>query len=366
MFKLTEIVERLPSTVPFVGPEAQEKQLGASFCARIGANESVFGPSPAAIKAMKQAASEVWKYADPENHDLRFALAKFFKVKPNEIIVGEGIDGLLGYVVRMTVNRGVNVVTSLGAYPTFNYHVAGNGGNLITVPYKDDHEDIDGLIEAANKHHAALIYLANPDNPMGTYHDAQVITRMINAVPNQCLLILDEAYVECAPKNTAPPIDPENSKIVRLRTFSKTYGMAGARVGYAIGHQDLICAFEKVRNHFGMCRISQKGALAALYDQSYVRATVDKIIQARNRIEEIANQNGLAAIHSAANFVAIDCGKDGTFANKVLNELIKMRVFVRMPYVAPQNRCIRVSAGTESDLDLLAQTLPLALKAATK
>ncbi len=125
--RYTPLVASLPATVPFVGPETQERTRGAPFRARIGANESVFGPSPSAIAAMQAAAAEVWKYGDPEIHDLKHALAAHHGVRPENIVVGEGIDGLLGYLVRMLVRPGDPVVTSLGAYPTFNFHVAGFG-----------------------------------------------------------------------------------------------------------------------------------------------------------------------------------------------------------------------------------------------
>jgi histidinol-phosphate aminotransferase len=120
------VVQDLPSTVPFVGPEAQERKRGRLFRARIGANESLFGPSPRAIEAMCAAAAEAWKYCDPENHDLKQALAARHCVKPENVVVGEGIDGLFGYIVRLFVEPGAVVATSLGAYPTFNFHVAGD------------------------------------------------------------------------------------------------------------------------------------------------------------------------------------------------------------------------------------------------
>ena len=129
----------------------------------------------------------------------------------------------------------VRVVTSDGAYPTFNFHVAGFGGALHKVPYTGDHEDPDALIAKARATGAKLIYLANPDNPMGSWHDANTIGRMIGSVPDGCLLVLDEAYIDLAPEGTAPPVDPADTRVIRMRTFSKGYGMAGARVGYAIG-----------------------------------------------------------------------------------------------------------------------------------
>ncbi|WP_068115528.1 pyridoxal phosphate-dependent aminotransferase [Tropicimonas marinistellae] len=362
--RFTDLATRLPASVPFVGPEAQERRRGRPFAARLGANELVFGPSPRAIAAMESAAAEAWKYGDPESHELRHAIAARLGVAPGTIMVGEGIDGLLGYLVRLFVAPGDAVVTSHGAYPTFNYHVAGYGGHLHGVPYRDDREDPQALLERARETGAKLIYLANPDNPMGTWHGAESIAEMIAGVPDGCLLILDEAYVEFAPAGTAPPIDTDTPHVIRMRTFSKAHGLAGMRVGYAIGHPELISAFNKVRNHFGMSRLSQAAALASLADTAHLAETIARVAGARDRLAEIAAENGLAALPSATNFVAMDCGRDGAFAASVLDGLLARDVFVRMPFVAPQDRCIRVSCGPDADLDRFATALPEALKSA--
>ena len=358
------IVQDLPSTVPFVGPEAQERKRGRLFRARIGANESLFGPSPRAIEAMRREAADIWKYCDPENHDLKQALATKHGVKPENIVVGEGIDGMFGYIVRLFVEPGVTVATSLGAYPTFNFHVAGFGGRLVTAPYVDDREDPDSLLALAEKERARVIYLSNPDNPMGSWWDGATVQAMIARLPSQCLLCLDEAYCEFAPAGTTPPIDVGNPQVVRFRTFSKAYGMAGARIGYAIGEAGVIKSFDKIRNHFGVNRIAQAGALAALADEAHLKWVLDQVASARERIAAIGRANGLKPLPSATNFVTLDCGRDGAYARKVLAALIDRDVFVRMPGVAPLDRCIRVSAGAMADLDVFEQALPEALQAA--
>ncbi len=363
---LTPLAQSLPTSVPFVGPEAQERARGAVFTARLGANESVFGPSPKAIAAMQKAASEVWQYGDPESHDLRHAIAAHHGVAPENVMIGEGIDALLGYLVRLLIGPGDAVVTSDGAYPTFNYHVAGFGGTLHKVPYKGDHQDPDALLSCAADTQAKLIYFCNPDNPMGSWHSADTVAQMIARVPSGAVLLLDEAYSDLAPDDSLPPLDMSTPNLVRMRTFSKGYGMAGARVGYALGHADLIMAFNKIRNHFGMNRIAQAGALAALQDQNYLNDIRQKVIHARARLTEIAAANGLTALPSATNFVTIDCGRDGDFARAVLAELIARGIFIRMPFVAPQDRCIRVSCGRDRDLDAFAKALPEALKAAAQ
>ncbi|MBE9635238.1 pyridoxal phosphate-dependent aminotransferase [Salipiger mangrovisoli] len=363
--RYTPLVASLPETVPFVGPETQERERGAPFRARIGANENVFGPSPRAIEAMQREAAEIWKYGDSTSFDLRNAIAAHHGISPENVMVGEGIDGLLGYLVRLVVGEGDAVVTSDGAYPTFNYHVAGFGGVLHKVPYRDDAEDLPALLAKAADVDAKLVYFANPDNPMGSWKPGAEIAGQLDNVPEGTVLVLDEAYVEFAPEGTAPEIgreiDIEDPRVIRFRTFSKAYGMAGARVGYALAAAPLIRAFDKIRNHFGMNRTAQAGALAGLHDREWLALTVEKVAAARNRIAAIAQANGLSALPSATNFVAVDCGGDGTLAKAVLAGLGARGVFVRMPFVAPQNRCIRIGAGTESDLDALAEALPAAL-----
>jgi histidinol-phosphate aminotransferase len=362
--RLTPLAQSLPSTVPFVGPETQERAAGRVFDARLGANENVFGPSPRAVEAM--AATQKWMYGDPESYDLRQALAAHHGITSEHIIVGEGIDGLLGYLVRLMVAQGDAVVTSDGAYPTFNYHVAGFGGVLHKVPYLGDHEDPNALFAKAAEVDAKLVYLANPDNPMGSWHSGADLVKAMEALPEGCLLVLDEAYVDCAPDGTAPVLDADDPRLIRMRTFSKVHGLAGARVGYAIAAPELITAFGKVRNHFGMNRAGQAGALAALKDIDWLAHVKTQIATARDRIAEIARDNRLTPLPSAANFMAIDCGRDGAFAKAVLDGLVARGIFVRMPFAAPQNRCIRVSCGTPADLDAFAAALPLALADAQK
>lgn len=354
---------QLPSTVPFTGPEALERRTGIPFRARLGANESLFGPSPKAVAAMQAAANGAWMYGDPENHDLKQALAAHHGVTPAHVAVGPGIDGLLGLVCRLVLEPGTPVVTSLGAYPTFNFHVAGYGGMLTRVPYKGDHEDPEALVAAATSRGARLVYLANPDNPMGSHHPAAVIEDMVANLPDHALLILDEAYADLAPPGTIPTIPADHPQVIRMRTFSKGYGLAGARVGYAITNPDLALAFDKVRDHFGMGRISQAGALAALADQDWLRTVQSRTLAARARLSSIATANGLKPLPSATNFVTIDCGRDGDYAKRMLSELAALGVFIRMPGVAPLDRCIRISLGDDPALDVLEEALPLALKA---
>ena len=361
---LSRLVAALPATVPFVGPEEQERTRGKPFRARIGANESSFGPAPGVIAAMNAAAPEMWKYCDPDNHDLKAALADFHGVAFENVVVGEGIDGLLNLVVRMYADPGSPVVTSLGAYPTFNFHVAGFGGRLVPVPFANDHEDLDGLLAAVKRENAPLVYLSNPDNPMGTWWEAADVERFMSALPSTTMLILDEAYGETGPASAQPPIDVGRPNIIRMRTFSKAYGLAGIRCGYAIGDATVISDVEKVRNHYGVSRMAQIAGVAALEDQPFLQSVTTRVAAGRERISEIARRNGLKPIRSATNFVTIDCGADGTFALKVLQSLLSRDVFIRKPMVPILDRCIRVSVGLDHELDIFAEELPGALAAA--
>ncbi|NTF06965.1 pyridoxal phosphate-dependent aminotransferase [Agrobacterium rubi] len=363
--RFTSLSASLPSSVPFVGPEAIKRNRQLDIKARIGANESGFGPAPSVVDAMRKAATETWMYADPENFELREALAIHHGISRGNIAIGNGVDGLLGEIVRLVVEPGTPVVTSFGGYPTFNYHVAGYGGRLVTTPYLDDHENLDGLLDLVKKENAPLVYFANPDNPMGSWWDASEVLTFAKALPETCLLVLDEAYCETAPESAIPSVRAMIGmpNVLRMRTFSKAYGLAGARVGYAIGTLGNAQAFDKIRNHFGMPRVSIAAALAALKDQAYLRDVIKRIANARERISTIARQNGLSPLPSATNFVTIDCHKDGVYAKAIVDGLMDHGVFIRMPGVEPLNRCIRVSAAPDAKLDLFADALPKVLKA---
>jgi len=344
----TGVVRALPASTPFVGPEALERTRGGPFAARIGANESAFGISPKAAAAIEREIARASWYGDPESYELREELAAKHGVAMEEICISAGIDNLFSVIVRMIVSPGVPVVTSLGAYPTFNYQVNGNGGILKTVPYHRDKEDPDALLDAARNEGAPLLFIANPDNPMGTWHDAETIQRMIDAVPPGRLLVLDEAYIEFAPEGTEPPIDTSNPRVIRTRTFSKAHGMAGMRVGYAIGHKDLITGMNKIRNQFEVTRLSQVAALASLADQGHVDHVIAEVEKGKEEYRALAEKHGFIALPSATNFVAIDVG-NGDKARAILKALDAEGVFIRMPGVPVLDRCIRVTVGTPED-----------------
>ncbi|WP_375451936.1 pyridoxal phosphate-dependent aminotransferase [uncultured Devosia sp.] len=361
---LTPLAAGLPQTVPFVGPEAIERRLGRPFRARLGANESGFGPSPKVLAAIADAAGDSWKYGDPDVFDLRRAVGRHHGVPADNVTIGEGIDGLLGHCVRLFAGQGGTVVTSIGGYPTMNYHIIGFGAQLHAVPYRNDRADLEALLAAAQATAANIVYLANPDNPMAGWWDADTVTAFVDALPPTTLLLLDEAYGELAPPGALPPIDINRPNVLRLRTFSKAYGMAGVRCGYAIGNASLIAPFDRVRNHFGVSSLAQAAALAALADQAFLDIVVARTIAARHRVSAMASAHGLNPLPSATNFVTVDCGRHAAFAKSVLEALADRGVFIRKPMAPGLDRCVRITVGPEAMLDILEAELPAALAAA--
>ncbi|HZC07117.1 MAG TPA: aminotransferase class I/II-fold pyridoxal phosphate-dependent enzyme [Ktedonobacterales bacterium] len=344
----TPLVRGLPSTAPFIGPEALERASGRKFLLRLGANESVFGPSPRAAEAMRDAVSQIKWYADPEAWETREAIAQYLGIGKEHIGLGAGIDDLLGQIVRLYLEPGSHVAASLGSYPTFGFHVAGFGGVIERAPYANDRNDLDALAEAARRTHASLVYLANPDNPSGSWLQGDEIARFLSALPQRCVLLLDEAYIEFAPREAYSQIDPSDTRVIRFRTFSKAYGMAGARIGYVIAAPETVRALDKIRLHFGVNTIAHAGAQASLADQPYLQSVVAEVARGRMEYVALAHDLGLRGLPSATNFVAIDVGSADR-ARATVAALANAGVFIRMAGAPPLDRCIRVSVGAADD-----------------
>jgi histidinol-phosphate aminotransferase len=347
--RLSRPVAALPATVPFVPPEAFERRLGRPIKVRIGANESAFGPSPKAIEAMRRGADKVHLYCDPEGFDLRAALARHHGVAHGNIGLGVGADDVLGLCVRAFLDPGDPVVMSEGAYPTFAFHVRGFGGRFVTPPYRAFRNDPPALAAAARDARARIVYLSNPDNPTGSWVSAKEQAALIHRLPRHAILVLDEAYSDFAPPGTLPSIDPEDPRVIRVRTFSKAHGMAGARVGYAIAAAETIATFDKIRHHFGVTRLSQEAAIASLGDADFIAEVAAQVEIGKRDYAALAAEVGIATLPSATNFVAFDMGTSQR-AKTVLARLLEEEgVFLRMPGVAPLDRMIRVTVGTPAE-----------------
>jgi histidinol-phosphate aminotransferase len=323
---------------------------------RLGANESAFGIAPGALQAMNAELPRLSWYGDPESLDLRDALAEKHGCRPAQIMVGAGIDDVMGLAVRAFVGPGDRAVATHGTYPTFAYHVTGYGGSLETVSYRPDGTvDLDGLLDAAGDARTKLVYLANPDNPSGTFYGRDAVERFARAVPDDALLLLDEAYADFVEPGELLGVAIDD-RIVRLRTFSKAYGMAGARIGYAILSERNAAVFQKIRLQYGVNRNAQIGALASLRDQRFHQWVLQETAASREAYYALARSLRCGYIESRTNFVCIDF-ETAARATQIVALLLERGVWIRKPGAPPLDRYVRVSAGTAPMREAFARAL---------
>lgn len=353
----TRVLAELDIQPPFVGPKELERRRGKPYKARLGANECLFGVSPAALALVAERCHETALYSDPTNKELRDALASLWYRPRADIVVAEGIEGLLHLFVRACIDIGDVAVTSRGGYPSFDFYVQSCGGRLVHVPYlRSGENDLTGLADAACRHEAKLVYLANPDNPTGGLLPTSDINALIERIPKGCLLLLDEAYADFADAGCLLPREASWPNVVRMRTFSKLYGLAGARVGYALADPAIIVALDRIRQHFAVSKLAQEMALAALSDHTFVADVLARTAEGREHYCTLAEDLGFTTLPSAANFVAFDFG-DAERAEAVTEWLEANDVFVRRPTDAPLDRLIRITVGPPETRAYLAEVL---------
>lgn len=339
-------VEKLERTTPFVGPEELARRVGHTTLLRLGANENAFGSSPLALEAMRTELERSSHYGDPESIALREALAERHRCAPENISVGAGIDDLQGLLVRAYLGNGLAALT-LGTYPTFVYHVVGYGGRAATVPYGENGAvRLDALAELVRRHRPRMVYLANPDNPSGSVVTPHALERFLESLPEDVLLVLDEAYMDFLDEAyLGDTVDP---RVVRMRTFSKIYGLAGQRIGYVLASPGVIAAFQKIRLHFAVNRVAQAGALAALRDCTFVERVKREILRGREEYRVLGNELGCPTLPSFTNFVCFNVGSRER-AEAMVEELLRRGIFVRKPGAPPLDGHIRVSVGTPEE-----------------
>jgi len=358
----TPQVAAVPGSIPFVAPEALARRVGRESLVRLGANESAFGPSPKALAAMQAALGRTSWYGDPESRELREALAQRHGCAFENIVVGAGIDDLLGLVVRTYLAPSATALATRGTYPTFTYHVIGYGGELATVDTRADGSvDIDALIARAHQLRPAIVYLANPDNPSGTMCPAADVERLRSALPAGTLFVLDEAYVDFI-GDAAILGDAIVENTIRMRTFSKAYGLAGARIAYALAAPEIIATFEKIRLHFGVNRTAQIGALAALNDRAYTEYVAGEVARGRAEYVALGEKLDVPTLASFTNFVCFRLGSR-VAAEAMVAALLERGIFVRKPGAPPIDDCIRVTIGTPGERAAFADAFAEALDA---
>ena len=354
------LVAAVPPSTPFVAPEELARRMGLHEVLRLGANESAFGPSPRAIAAMRDAVALTSWYGDPESLELRSALAARHHCAVEEIVVASGIDDLMGLIVRAFCGPGDPCVATRGTYPTLFYHLNAFGARA-EFAEPDERGGIvpANIVDAVERSGAKLVYVANPDNPSGSFVDRGVIAALRDALPDDVMLFIDEAYADFVPPAQLPPdaIDP---RVVRTRTFSKAFGMAGARVGYALASAELVATFQKLRLHFGVNRTGQIGALAALDDTAFLRGVIAEVERGREEYHALAASHGLPSLPSRTNFVCIGVGTR-EHAEAMVGTLLELGVFVRKPWAPPIDGYIRVTVGTAAERAAFAERFAEAL-----
>jgi histidinol-phosphate aminotransferase len=339
------IVAALPPSRPFIAPEELARRAGRTELLRLGANESSFGPPPRALEAMREAVAHTNFYGDPESAALRDALAARHGCAPQNITVGAGIDDLLGLAVRAYLAPGDVSVMTLGSYPTYTYHVLGYGARSETVPYAPDGSvQLDALAERARATGARVVYLANPDNPSGAFASRDAVAAFLDALPSDIVVILDEAYGDFVSTEELLPATSD-PRVIRMRTFSKAYGFAGARIAYCIAAPPTIEAFGKIRLQFGVNRTAQVGALVALGEDDFVASVVADVARGRDEYRALAARLRIGTLPSRTNFVCFDLGSRER-AEAAVEALLSLGVFVRKPVAAPIDGYVRVTVGT--------------------
>ena len=311
-------------------------------------NESALGPSPAAVEAFRAASSELYLYPDGGAHALRDAIARFHGLSADRIVCGNGSDELLTLLAHAYVRPGDHVVFSAHAFLVYRMATLASGGTPMAVPEPALRADVDGILEAVTPK-TRIVYLANPNNPTGTYLNGAELRRLHGGLPADVLLVIDSAYaeyVEEADYETGSELVSETDNIVMARTFSKAYGLAGLRVGWAYGPRHVVQILNRVRGPFNVSVAAQYAAAAALQDREHLKRAIAHNREWRAWLLAEIRSIGLRADDSAGNFVLIHFGDPQT-AREADGFLLDRGVALRPVGAYGLPECLRMTVGLE-------------------
>lgn len=338
---------------------AREVGLPAADIIKLASNENPLGPSHAALAAMQKVLANLNLYPDGNAFYLKQALAKKLDLPTANLILGNGSNEIIEFVGHAYMSPGVDVVVSQYCFAVYPLVTKLLGANLISVPAKNYGHDLPAMLAAITPQ-TRVLFVANPNNPTGTVIPRDELTRFVERVPDNVLLVLDEAYIEFldgAADFVATIRAGTKPNLLLMRTFSKIFGLAGLRIGYGIAHPDLIAAFEKVRQPFNINSIAQAGALAALDDAEHMRRTRENNQRGLKFFADLFFILGLEFIPSAANFVLVRVGN----GQNVFEAMQKQGVIVRPMGGYQLGEWIRITVGTEKENTRCATTLMTAL-----
>ncbi len=340
--------------IPYkAGKPIQElaKEKGLTRITKLASNENPLGPSPLAIREMTRGLWDVHRYPDPHAHELKEKLAQMYQLKKENIILGHGSESLIGHIARAFLQTGDEVLTAEKTFSAFFVLTKSSGAKVIKAPMKDHRYDVRALIQRITEN-TKLIYIANPDNPSGTYLKKAEFDDLMRAVPDHCLVILDEAYFEFAQEHEDYPdsMNYRYDNVITLRTFSKAYGLSGIRVGYGFAHEELIQNLHKVKLPFEPSIPGQLGALGALNDQEHLRRTLENNKKQYQHLTAYLKQKGFQYLPSATNFVAFACAS-AEASEWLFQNLLNQGVIVRPLTSNQMPEFLRVSLGSDEEME---------------
>ena len=339
-------------------PVKQAEQESGVRCIKMASNENPFGPSPAAVAALQDAARESNFYPDAENTELRRLLAGKHGVQPDEILVTAGSSSMLNIIARTLLAPGLNAITSERSFLVYPTVVRATGAQFLTVPMRADRFDLDQILKAVTPDTRA-IFIANPNNPTGTLIEPAEMDRFLDHVPQNVCVVLDEAYAEFAEFFAAErgirysrsiEYVQEGRNVVVLRTFSKAQGLAGLRVGYGIAPAGLMQYFARMKTVFTVSAVAESAAIAAMQDDAHIRRTQENNARGARWLYDRIHDMGLKVIPTWTNFLYIDVDDDASaVARRLQNEGVIVRPLTGS-WGAPT--AIRVTIGTPEQNEL--------------
>lgn len=365
----TAAVRSLSPYVPGKPISELEREYGLSDIVKLASNENPYGPSPRALEAMRAALGEVWLYPDGSGHELKQTLARHLNVSSSQITLGNGSNELLLLLAEAFLTAQSSAVCSQYGFAIYPLVIRATGARCIEtpalaedgpMPYGHDLAAMAAAITADTR----LVFIADPNNPTGTWVDRAALRAFIVALPADTLVVLDEAYLEYAALSGCDSrLDwlQEFPNLVLLRTFSKGYGLAGIRVGYALSHPEVADALNRIRPAFNVSNVAQAGAAAAIGDQAYVAGGARRIVAERERVARALRVLGVRHAPSAANFLMVEVGER---AAQVYEQLLRGGLIVRPLAGYGLARHLRVSIGLPEQNDRLLELLAPLLRAA--
>ncbi len=326
-----------------------KRELGLKKVIKLASNENPFPPPLSVRKALKKSLRELNRYPDAGGYYLKKAISKKFRTRPQNIILGNGSDEIIVLALRAWVEPDEEVIVGYPSFLIYEIQAKALGLRVVRSPLKNFRYDLEDIRKKINKK-TKLIFIANPDNPNGSYLNFKEIKNFLKKIPKKVIVFFDEAYFEFAPPDFPKSIEfvKRGYNVIFTRTFSKVYGLAGLRIGYGIAKEELIQGLEKVREPFNVNSLAQISAEVALRDKKYLRKIVSYINREKKYIYEELGKLNLNYIKSATNFILIDLG--GSCSSlKLSNYFLKRGVIIREMSPWGYKNFIRVTIGRHSE-----------------